>query len=137
MTDEEKTREAARVLEHHCVGDGGLLDELRPFTGSINTASTQEVIDAIRSLVTLAQNGVPIRFSTLAQGFFLIHTVRRWALDKDSMLVRNALINDHDREELLTWIVEAQEEFGKLLGTLAERESGSRHEVDPEIRTSS
>ena len=124
--DSMDAQDIAERLAHHSAGDGGLLHTLRPYVGSVDTTATKEILDLVRRLTELAEKGVALPIAALSGVFHITHTVRRWALDKDGMLVRNNLILPSDWDTLKRWTDEVEEEFAKLLGTLEDREAGQQ-----------
>ncbi len=114
------------MIAHHFNGSGGLVDSLRPYTGRIDREALADVLAAVRALRSGAEDGEAVPISVVAGVFYVTHTVRRWALDKDSMLVRNNRINISDWQILMDWVVEVEVEYRALLGVLEEREEGRR-----------
>ena len=81
-----------------------------------------ETLSAVRTIQSAVEQGDTIPVSVLASIFYLTNTVRAWALDPESMLVRNNLIQPSDSKKLLTWVMAMETEYRALLGALEERE---------------
>lgn len=115
--------EAARIIHHHYGEAGGLIDSLRPYTGRVDASALADTLAAVRAMRSRAASGDVVSISALSSVFHLTNTVRRWALDKDSMLVRNKRIELPQWEQLMDWVIEVESEYSTLLGVLEERES--------------
>src|SRR5262245_46392660 len=106
-----RVHDAASVVCHHFSGSGGLVDGLRPYTGTIDPRALKDVLVAVRTLKDEAEGGEAIPTSALSWIFDLTNTVRLWALDKDSMLVRNKLIGPSEWQTLMEWVVDVELEY--------------------------
>lgn len=83
---------------------GGTLPEmLRPFRGAIDEKILEEILVDIKVLIE-REIGEEQRLQALLAIGLIVSTTRGWALDRDSMLVRNDLIDDAQYNELLTWV---------------------------------
>lgn len=114
--------DAMRMLQHHFSGANGLIDSLRPYNGSIDVNVLAEISNAVDLLRCEAERGVIVPVSALAHVFYLTNTVRRWALDDDSMLVRNGRISVEDKATLAKWVTETEDSYRRLWGILEERQ---------------
>src|SRR5580698_1505404 len=106
--DAASVQRAVDVLLKHRVGDGGLLDELRPYAGRVNAEALADVLSATQTLISAAERGAAIPVAALSHLFGVDHLVRRWALDKDSMLVQNRLISDVDWQTLMDFVIDLE-----------------------------
>ena len=117
------------VLRRHYCGDGGFLDSLRPYGGSLDRQAMAAIRDAVLEGVKIVEGGegrVPWELVSLMVR--LPQTVRRWAIDPGSQLERNRLILEEDREFLRGWVVEIEDAGLRVLGILEDAERRKRQE---------
>lgn len=121
-----RVHDVATIIGHHSIGEGGLVHSLRPYQGAIDRRALAAVLAAVRTLKKEAKRGEPMPIALVAGIFRLTNTVRRWALDGDSMLVRNKRIEPPQWEQLMDWVIKVESEYSELLGVLEERERAAR-----------